>query len=175
MSIQFFDAVGNSIGVSTGTGAIKKGAGIETADEKVGEGPSFSASMATGGLYDPKKASGDAKLLGFGKAKKEAMVMSSNAGAGSGLFHTYRSERRREEERLKHLREAKEKEIESKAFAARKKAVQEELDRKTQKNRDKRKRRKEQHVRKREEQKKLKKVLDTKNGDVANDGTVLQS
>ena len=68
-----------------------------------------------------------------------------------------------------------EKEIESKAFAARKKAVQEELDRKTQKNRDKRKRRKEQHVRKREEQKKLKKVLDTKNGDVANDGTVLQS
>ena len=101
--------------------------------------------------------------------------MSSNAGAGSGLFHTYRSERRREEERLKRLREAKEKEIEGKAFAARKKAVQDELDRKTQKNRDKRKRRKAQHVRKREEQKKLKKVLDTKNGDVANDGTVLQS
>ena len=71
MSIQFFDAVGNSIGVSTGAGTIDEGAGMEAADEKVGEGPSFSASMATGGLYDPKKASGDKHCWVLEKPRKK--------------------------------------------------------------------------------------------------------
>lgn len=70
-------------------------------------------------------------------------VMGSAAGAGSGLFHIYRHERRREMSRLKSMEEEHTELSAEQAFRSRVEHVRQEADERTRKRADKRRRRKE--------------------------------
>lgn len=90
---------------------------------------------------------------------------SSSAGAGSGLFHTYRHERRREEERVNKMLKAKEKKDAEEAFAQRKAAIDKELEAKRAKNVSKRQKAKDRKRFRRQQEKEAKKQKKAKLND----------
>ena len=97
---------------------------------------------------------------------------SSSAGAGSGLFHTYRHERRREEERVNKMLKDKEKRDAEEAFAQRKAAIDKELEAKRAKNASKRQKAKNRKRFRRQQEKEAKKQKKPKLGSKsANDKT----
>ncbi|KZT56570.1 DUF1168-domain-containing protein [Calocera cornea HHB12733] len=79
------------------------------------------------------------------RAPREMMknVQGSSAGAGSGEFHVYKQNRRREYERIKIMEEQSEKEATTREFEQRRLQHQMESEAKTAKNRAKRQKRKE--------------------------------
>eukprot|EP00890_Picochlorum_soloecismus_P002766 jgi/Picsp_1/3490/NSC_06328-R1_prkr-interacting protein 1 homolog len=79
--------------------------------------------------------------------------MGSSAGAGSGEFHTYRHSRRREQERLKRIREEDAKQTLNKDFKERLESKQLEEDAKTAARRAKRLKQKEKKQQKKKQQK----------------------
>ncbi|KZS98310.1 DUF1168-domain-containing protein [Sistotremastrum niveocremeum HHB9708] len=70
-------------------------------------------------------------------------VQGSSAGAGSGEFHVYKANRRREYERLKIMEEEAQKEAETLAFEKAKREREEAAEAKTAKNRARRQKKKE--------------------------------
>ena len=106
-----------------------------------------------------EKAEGDGN-----KPVQVKFQMSSNAGAGSSLFHTYRSERRREEDRLEALRRTKAEKIANEKFLERRKETEDRLKEQTNKKRNKRRKRKEKQRLAREEQKRRRKAEETSKG-----------
>jgi len=73
-------------------------------------------------------------------------VQGSSAGAGSGEFHVYKANRRREYERLKLMEETAKKETETEEFERKRKEREEHADAKTSKNRAKRMKKKERQM-----------------------------
>ncbi|KAF8326608.1 uncharacterized protein EI90DRAFT_3281650 [Cantharellus anzutake] len=69
-------------------------------------------------------------------------VQGSSAGAGSGEFHVYKQNRRREYERIKLMEEKTQKEMEAAEFEIRKRERDEAVEAKTAKNRAKRQKKK---------------------------------
>ena len=98
---------------------------------------------------------------GESKPKKVQFHMSSNAGAGSALFHTYRSERRREEDRVEAMKRAKSEKLANEKFIERRKRAEDRLSEQTNKKRNKRRKRKEKQRLAREEQKRRRKAEET--------------
>ncbi|KAF8518801.1 hypothetical protein JB92DRAFT_2067944 [Gautieria morchelliformis] len=70
-------------------------------------------------------------------------VQGSSAGAGSGEFHVYKANRRREYERLKLMEEMSKKEADAEEFERKRKEREGQADAKTSKNRAKRMKKKE--------------------------------
>ncbi|KAF8581606.1 DUF1168-domain-containing protein [Ramaria rubella] len=70
-------------------------------------------------------------------------VQGSSAGAGSGEFHVYKANRRREYERLKLMEEMSKKEIEAAEFEMKRNQREEDAEAKTSRNRAKRMKKKE--------------------------------
>ena len=137
----------------------------ETTDDGAGKKMNSNEDSSSGGGGYTKKT----KKLG---TKIIKFQYSSSAGAGSGLFHTYRHERRREEERINKMLKDKEKRDAEEAFAQRKAATDKELEAKRAKNASKRQKAKNRKRFRRQQEKEAKKQKKPKLGSKsANDKT----
>lgn len=88
-----------------------------------------------------KKTDGTSKKSDGLKTEKVVNPSGSGAGAGSGEFHTYRANRRREEDRLKRMNLEHEKKVRDEAFRERVERKRRECEERTAKKRLKRQKR----------------------------------
>ena len=129
----------------------------ETADDGAGKKMSSNEDSTSGvGGYTKKTKKLGTKIIKF--------QYSSSAGAGSGLFHTYRHERRREEERINKMLKDKEKRDAEEAFAQRKAATDKELEAKRAKNASKRQKAKNRKRFRRQQEKRSQEAKEAKTG-----------
>eukprot|EP00045_Choanoeca_perplexa_P022232 m.8802 g.8802 ORF g.8802 m.8802 type:complete len:176 (+) comp9290_c0_seq1:139-666(+) len=104
-------------------------------------------------LPEPPAEAKQPKVLEF-----NPNIHGSNAGAGSGEFHVYRAERRREERRQKWLEDKERKQEEEVEFTEKEKQLKQEQESKTAKNRAKRQKAKMRKLQARVEADKAKKA-----------------
>ena len=131
----------------------------DSAEKKI---PNKEDSSSGGEGYTKKTKKLGTKIIKF--------QYSSSAGAGSGLFHTYRHERRREEERIDKMLKDKEKRDAEEAFAQRKAAIAKELEAKRAKNVSKRQKAKNRKRFRRQQEKEAKKQKKAKVTDSSTKG-----
>jgi|EP00945_MAST-04E_sp_MAST-4E-sp1_P005191 hypothetical protein len=116
---------------------------LEAVEQPVGGGFNAGETVEVDAEEAVKLSDAIAQNGGQDKPVQVKFQMSSSAGAGSALFHTYRSERRREQDRMEAMKRVKSEGIANKKFMERRKQTEDKLNEQTSKKRDKRRKRKE--------------------------------